>query len=80
MMIAALSASQPQSLSLPTARRTATALTPPRPKILFDRRVDAKPARALDRRGCYSPISFSRLRLTPLRSDARDLSAIHKSP
>jgi hypothetical protein len=80
MTVAALSASQTRSLSLPTTRRGATALTSPRPKIPFERRIDAKPAHALDRRRSYSPVPSTRLRLTTLRSDARDLPAISKSP
>jgi hypothetical protein len=80
MTVAALPASQTRSLSLPAARRTATALTLPRPKIPFDRRIDAKPARTLDQRASYSPAPFTRLRLNGLRSDPRDLPAIDKFP
>jgi hypothetical protein len=80
MTVAALSASQTRSPSLPTARRTAITLTLPRPKIPFERRIDAKPGHALDRRASYSPVPFTKLRLTALRSDARDLPAISKSP
>jgi hypothetical protein len=80
MTVAALPASQTRSLSLPTARRTATALTLPRPKIPFDRRIDAKPAHALDQRASYSPVTFTTLRLNGLRFDPRDLPAIYKSP
>lgn len=80
MTVAALSASQTPSLSLPTARRTATALTSPRPKIPFERRIDAQPAHPLDRKGSYSPVPPTRLRLATLRSDAPDLPAISKSP
>jgi hypothetical protein len=80
MTAAAPPASQTRSLSLPTARRSATALTSPRPKIPFERRIDAKPAHALDRRGCHSPVPSTRLRLTALRPDALDLPPISKSP
>jgi hypothetical protein len=80
MTVAAHPATQTRPLSLAAVRRTTTALTSPRPKSPFERRPDAKPAHALDRRGSYSPVSSARLRLTALRSDARDLPAIYKSP
>ena len=80
MTVAAHLALQRRSLSLPTARRTATALTLPRPKIPFDRRIDAKPQHALDQRASNSPFPFTRLRLNGLRSDPRNLPAIYKSP
>jgi hypothetical protein len=80
MTVAAHPASQTRSPSSPAARRTATALTLPRPKIPFDRRIDAKPAHTLHERASYSPVPFTRLRLNGLRSDPGDLPAIHKSP
>jgi hypothetical protein len=80
MTVAAHPALQTRSLLLPTARRTTRALTSPPPKIPFARRPDAKPAHALDQKGWHSSVPSTRLRLTTLRSDARDLSAIDKSP
>ena len=80
MTVAAHPASQTRSPSSPAARQTATALTLPHPKIPFDRRIDAKPGHALDQRASYSPVPLTRLRLNGLRSDARDLPAIYKSP
>ena len=77
---AAHPALQIRSISLPTARRITRALTSPHPKIRFPRRNDAKRAHPLDRRASYSPIPSTRLRLAALRSDARDLPAILKSP
>jgi hypothetical protein len=80
MTVAALPASQTRSPSSPTERRTATALTLPRPKIPFDCRIDAKSAHALDQRASDSPLHSTTLRLNGLRSDTRDLPAIYKSP
>ena len=80
MTVAGIPALQTRSLSLPTARRTTTALTSPRPKLYSERRIDAKSAHALDRRGRYSPVPLTKLRLATLRSDALDLPAIYKSP
>jgi hypothetical protein len=79
MTVAALPASQTRSLSHRTARRSTTALTS-RPKIPFERRIDAKPAHALDRRASYSPVPSTRLRLIAPRSHPRDLPEISKSP
>jgi hypothetical protein len=62
------------------ARRSTTALTSPRPKIPFERGIDAKPAHALDRRASYSPVPSTRLRLIAPRSHPRDLPKISKSP
>jgi hypothetical protein len=80
MTVASHPASQRRSFSLPALRRSRTAMSLPPPKIPFERRIDAKPAHALDRRGCSSPVPSTRLRLTALRPDARDLPAIYKSP
>jgi hypothetical protein len=80
MTVAALPASQTRSLSHQAARRSTTALTSPRPKIPFERRIDAKPAHALDRRASYSPVPSTRSRLTVPRSHPRDRPAIAKSP
>ena len=80
MTVTAHPALQTRSLSFPTARRTTRALTSPRPKIPFARRADAKPAHALDQKSWYSSVPSTRLRVTALRSDARDLPAIYKSP
>jgi hypothetical protein len=78
MTVEAHSASQCRSL--PTARRSTTALTSPRPKIRSKRRADAKPAPAHD--GTASPSFFppTRRRATGLRADSRAPSAILKSP
>ena len=73
--VAAHLASQPRSLSLPAARRSARALTSSPPKIRFDRCVNAKPAHARDRRGSSSSLAPSRLRAVGLRADACDLLA-----
>ncbi len=75
MTVAAHLASQPRSLSLPAARRSTRALTSLRPKIRFDRCVNAKPAHASDRRGSSSSLAPSRLRAVGLRADACDLPA-----
>jgi len=80
MTVAARPTLQIRSISLPTTRRTATALTSPRPTIPFDRPIDAKPAHALDQRASHSPVTFTRLRLNGLRSDPLDPPAIYKSP
>ena len=80
MTAAAHSATQTRPLSLAAVRRTTTALTSSRPKSPFERRIDAKPAHALDRRDRYSWVPSTRPRPTALRSDARDLPAIYKSP
>jgi len=80
MTVAALPASQTRSLSHRAARRSTTALTSPRPKIPFERRIDAKPAHAFDRRASYSPVPSMRPRLTVPRSHPRDRPAIAKSP
>ena len=80
MTVTALSASQSRSLSHRTARRSTTALTSPCPKIPFERRIDAKPAHAIDRRASYSPVPSTRLRLIAPRSHPRDLPEISKSP
>ena len=73
-------ASQHRSLSLPAAHRSTRALTSPRPTIRFECHADAKPAHALDQRGWRSWVRSTKLRVTALRSDAHDLSLIHKSP
>jgi hypothetical protein len=75
MTIAAHLVSQPRSLSLPAVRRSTRALTSSRPKIRFDRCVNAKPAYAPDRRGSSSSLAPSRLRAVGLRADACDLLA-----
>ena len=80
MTVVAHPATQTRPLSLAAVRRTTTALTSPRSKSPFERRPDAKPTHPLNRRASHSPVSSARLRLTALRSDARDLPAIYKSP
>jgi len=80
MTVAPYPASQRRSPSPPTARRTMRALTSPRPKIPLERRPDAKPPHALDRRGSCSPVSSTEPPLIALRSASRDLPAIYKSP
>ena len=75
MTVAAHLPSQPRSLSLPAARRSTRALTSSRPKIRFDRCVNAKPAHAPDRRGSSSSLAPSQLRAVGLRADACDLLA-----
>jgi hypothetical protein len=75
MTVAAHLASQPRSLSLPAARRSTRALTSLRPKIRFDRCVNAKPPHAPHRRGSSSSPAPSRLRAVGLRADACDLLA-----
>jgi hypothetical protein len=47
--------------------------------IRFDSHADAEPAHALDQRGWCSWVRSTKLRVTALRSDARDLPPIHKS-
>jgi hypothetical protein len=80
MTVGALPASQTRSLSHRTARRSTTALTSPYPKIPFERRIDAKPVHALDRRASYSPLPSARLRLIAPRSHPRALPEMAKSP
>jgi hypothetical protein len=70
---------QTRSLSLPTARRTARALTSPHPKIHLERRPDAKPPHAHDRTGSSRSFSPTKLPVTGLRGDACDLLATYKS-
>jgi hypothetical protein len=80
MTVAAHSTLQIRSISLPTARRTATALTSPRPTIPFDRpstpnqhtlSTKEPPIRRSLPRDCASAACAP----TPL-----DLPAIYKSP
>jgi hypothetical protein len=80
MIGAAHPASQYRSLLLPAAHRSTRALTSARPMIRFDSHADAEPAHALDQRGWCSWVRSTKLRVTALRSDARDLPPIHKSP
>jgi hypothetical protein len=80
MTVAAHSAPQRRSPSLPTARRSTRALTSPRPKIRSKRRADPKPAPGHDQTASPSLFPPITVRATGLRADARAPSAILKSP